>query len=151
MKKYVLFLLLIAAMLLPFLMAADRRHHGRQYTVSRIEVPTITIPDGDANEVTWSSSASFRDGLCQSIEQIVLDVSDACDAITLTLAVRDSDGAVLVSEASIAENTSTVLLSTKATPDFDKVFLEGDYIIGVTPSADPNGADVTVDIDLYGR
>jgi len=122
----------------------DKREEGIRAPVARVEVPAINIPDGGTTEVTDEVPINM------TIKTIVVRAGNATNGITFTLKLTDDNGAVHLTKATIAENAKTVLLSTKATADFDEFCMNGKVTVGITPSGDPGDGGVDVNIDLYG-
>ena len=120
----------------------DNRWQEAGEPVCRIEVPTINCPNGATAEVTTTVRINM------TIKTIVVRAGN-CGAITFTLKLTDDNGAIHLTKATIAENAKTVLLSTKATADFDEICMNGLVTVGITPSGDPatvGGVDINVDL-----
>jgi len=125
----------------------DLRTRGRKCPVARIEVPTITCLASDSNHLEVTTTANVN----MTIKTIVARIGTATDGTaSFTLQLRDNNGAIHVSKASLPDATKTVLNSQKATPDFDEVSLNGRITIGIDPDKDVGTDDVAVNIDLYG-
>jgi hypothetical protein len=122
----------------------DQRNEDKRKPVVRVEVPAITIPNGGTTEVTETPNINM------TIKSIVVRAGNATNGITFTLKLKDDNGVEHLSKASIAENANTVLLSTKATADFDEICMNGTVTVGITPSGDPGAGGVDVNVDLYG-
>jgi hypothetical protein len=114
-------------------MANDIDNRGNKFPVMRRNVDTITLPNSASDEVTVTEAFNGVVGT------ICVGFGNATNSITGTLQVRDSDGFILYSKASIAENTNTVLENV----DF---LAAGELTIGMNPSGDPGSGGVDVDI-----
>ena len=125
-------------------MASIDHRHERKSPVVRIEAPTITLPNGASAEVTETVRINM------TIKTIVVRTGDATAAITYTLKIRDDNGAEHLSKDGLEDDKKNILLSTKAAPDFDEISLNGVVTIGITPSDDPTGTGVDVNVDLIG-
>lgn len=126
----------------------DKRDASRQFPVVRVEVPTITCLESDSSHLEVTADVPVN----MTIDTIVVRISTATDgSVTFTLQLRDDNGAIHVSKASLPDATKTVLNSKKATPDFDQVSMNGVITIGIDPDKDVGTDDVTVNVDLYGR
>lgn len=125
----------------------DLRTRGRKCPVARIEVPTITCLASDSSHLEVTTTININ----MTIKTIVARIGTATvGAVTFTLQLRDDNGAIHVSKATLPDATKTVLNSQKAAPDFDEVSLNGVVTIGIDPSEDVGTNDVAVNIDLYG-
>jgi hypothetical protein len=125
----------------------DKRLQGLRAPVARVEVPTITCLATDSSHLEVTEVVPVN----MTIKTIVVRISTATDGtVTFTLQLRDDNGAIHVSKASLPDATKTVLLSTKASPDFDEVSMNGLITVGIDPDKDVGTDDVTVNIDLYG-
>ena len=125
----------------------DKRWQGRRAPVVRIEVPTITCLASDSSHLEVTAEVPVN----MTIQTIVVRISTATDGtVTFTLQLRDDNGAIHVSKASLPDATKTVLNSKKATPDFDEVSMNGIITVGIDPDKDVGTNDVTVNVDLYG-
>jgi len=123
----------------------DMREKGIRHPVVRVEVPTITIGATETGEVTETVNINM------TVKTIVVRIGQATNGNeTYTLKVRDDNGAEHASKAALDDNTKTVLLSTKATPDFAEFCLNGVVTIGITPSGAPGAGGVDVNVDLFG-
>ena len=123
----------------------DNRWQGVGEPVCRIEVPTINCP----NEATAEVTTTVR--INMTIKTIVVRAGACTGVITFTLKLSDDNGALHLSKAAIAKNAKTVLLSTKATADFDEICMNGLITVGITPSGDPaTVGGVNVNVDLMG-
>jgi hypothetical protein len=123
----------------------DRRKEALN-PVARIEVPQITIGSAVTTEVTDTINANMR------VKQIVVKVNNTTNSITFTVELRDDDGAVLWSQASIAKNAKTVFqYYTLSDTDLPlNILLQGTITVGVTPSGAPGASTGLVDVKLYG-
>jgi hypothetical protein len=123
----------------------DRRKEALN-PVARIEVPQITIGSAVTTEVTDTINANMR------VKQIVVKVNNTTNSITFTVELRDDDGAVLWSQASINENAKTVFqYYTLSDTDLPlNILLQGTITVGVTPSGAPGASTGLVDVKLYG-
>jgi len=125
----------------------DERHKGRKKPVVRVEVPTINCLASDSSHLEVTTTVNIN----MTVKTIVARIGTATDdTVTFTLQLRDDNGAIHVSEASLPDNFKTVLNSQKATPDFEEVFLNGTITIGIDPDKDVGTNNVAVNIDLYG-
>lgn len=123
----------------------DERWKGINKPVARVEVPTITCPNGASAEVTEDVPLNM------TVKTIVVRIGTATNGDeTYTLKIRDDNGAEHLSKATLPDATKTVLNSTKATADFDEFCLNGIVTVGITPSGDPGDSGVDVSVDLIG-
>jgi hypothetical protein len=150
MKRELCIVALAVALIFALLAGAanvdDRSLEGNGNPVFRIEVPQLTMPDGDANAVTDTIN------LNGTIRQITVTVNDNTGNATMTAEVIDEDSAVLWTEAAIAEAAVTVFqYNTRSSTDLPMALLAtGTLTIQVTPSGDPGASTGLVDIVLYG-
>jgi hypothetical protein len=128
-------------------MASSDERVDQKHPIARIEVPQITLPNGASAEVTETlQNVNLR------VKQIAVTVNDNTGNATMTVQLRDNDGAVLWSEAGIAENAITVFqYYTLSDTDLPLcILLQGAITVGVTPSGDPGASTGLVDVKLYG-
>ena len=104
--------------------------------IVRVELDTITIPNGGTTEVTipW-----YLNGV---IRTMVSTINNTTNSVTATVAIKDEGDLTIYSVGSLAENTSTT------TTDVD-AYCAGQLTIGVTPSGDPGASTMTVDLVIY--
>ena len=108
-------------------------------------------------EVSWASGESTAStetismyGKCTQIE---FDCAEnTTNSITFTVAVTTADSGSLFSQASLADNGSTILRahSTGATDsDFEAFLMAEPVTVTVTPSGDPGTTGATVNVGFY--
>jgi len=123
----------------------DNRERDRPNPIVRVEVPAITIGAAVTTEVTGTVNINM------TIKVIVVRIGIATNGDeTYTLSIRDDNGAEHVLEALLPDATKTVLLSTKASPDFPEVSLNGTITVGITPTGAPGSGGVDAEVDLFG-
>ena len=114
--------------------------------VARMALDTLTVPDdGQATEQTTDVPIN---GI---IRQITVTINDNDGNATATVQVRDADGAVLWTEAAIAENATTVFqYNTRSSTDLPMaICCAGTMTIGCTASGDPGESGLTCDVVLW--
>ena len=115
--------------------------------VRKIVLPQQSWADGITAATTPTLPIHGR------VEQIVVEINDNTGNVTLTLNVKNSDGAQLYNKAGIPENALTVYSanSEKGTQDADfNAFLADEICtLTCTPSGDPGDSGMTADIAFY--
>ncbi len=147
MKNYVIGFLVCVMFLFALGADVDRRNQEpNTKKVFKYEAATITHSKGES---TAETTTEIING---TIGQITVTINDNTANATATVSISDEDGAVLWTEAAIAENATTVFqYNTRSSTDLPMALLcAGTITITVTPSADPNTSGMTTDVVIYG-
>ena len=126
-------------------MASINTRNKANANVLRLEVPAITLPNGASAEVKASNIP-----LNMIVKNIAVRTGDATNAITYTLKIYDDNSTIHCNVAGIADNAKTMLHSGLAAPDFPEFCINGTCQVGITPSGDPGGTGVSVNVDIFG-
>lgn len=148
MKKYIIGVLSCMVVVLLMGASVDRRNiEPNTHKVFRIEATRLTVADG--GHATESTTNQVINGV---IRQIAVKVNDNTGNATVTLALRDEEGAVLWTEAGIAENATTVFqYNTRSGTDLPMaIYCTGSITLGATASGDPGASTQTTDVTLWG-
>ena len=122
---------------------------GKSYiqTVGKRMITEMEWADGETAAQTESMTIN---GKCSQIEVDVAE--DTSDSITFTVAVTTADGGSLWSQASIADNGSTIYKAYSmglTDSDFEAFIMAEEVTVTVTPSADPGTKGATVNVGFY--
>ncbi len=147
MKKYIIGALTCLCIVL--LLGADvdlRNAEPNSKKVWKYEAATVTHSSG---ETAAETTTELINGV---VRQITVAVSDNTANVTATVALSDEDGAVLWTEAGIAENGISVFqYNTRSSTDLPmSLYCAGTMTLTVTPSGDPCSGGMTTDVVLYG-
>ncbi len=147
MKKYIIGFLVCALLVFSFGADVDRRNiEPNTHKIFKFEAATITHSTG---ETAAETTTEIINGV---IRQITVTINDNDANATGTVAFSDEDGAVLWTEATIAENATTVFqYNTRSSTDLPMaLYCAGTMTITVTPSTNPSTSGMTTDVVLYG-
>lgn len=124
----------------------DQRRYA-QTPVFKYEVDTITVGAAVDTEVTGTIA-----NLNGVIRQVTVELNDTTDGITATIEIRDPAGAILWTEAAIADNGIAVFqYNTRSGTDLPMALMSTDTItIGILPSAAPGVSTLTADVTIWG-
>ena len=102
---------------------------------------------GVVPQMSWASGASAEKtdsfNAAGVVRNMCVKVSNATNAITFTLQLRDANGTKLFDQAGIEKNAVTAFVGIE-------IYFLGTLTVGVTPSGDPGASGVTVDVTMYG-
>ena len=134
-------------------MATSDKRFNREKPVGRIEFATLTFPATATAAITATVSVNG------TIKAMEFDISETEDNITYTVALATAAGAVVFSEAALADLTPhwRVAESNKGTPDadFNAIPISDETLTAtITPSNKPDAGAVgtkiaTVTVKLY--
>lgn len=82
------------------------------------------------------------------VKMLIVDCDNLTNAVTLTVDIKDGDGYVVYTKASIAENAIT-RVDELTTPALGEVPIDYKYTITVTLSGAAGGSGGNVDVMLY--
>lgn len=106
-------------------------------------VPLLALTFGASDTTKTSDRISENEGVHQGkCTHIKVTLPDWTNSVTATLAILDSDGDVIFSQASIAEN-QTLVIADKSIPLIEK------ERVRITLSGAPGGTGGTVTVRLY--
>ena len=145
MKKVGIWLLCCLLVAVALGATVDERNDGMR-PIGKLQFTQQSWASGETAAATVSMNNANM-----LIERMDVIVSDATNGITFTVTITDENSSQILSEASLAENASNVLLATKSTADFDAVPVNNTLTATITPSGDPGASGVTVDVILYGH
>jgi len=132
---------------------SDRRHLDGRFPIARYEFATQTFPMTGTAALTPTLA-----NVVGTIKAIEIITTDTEDGITYTVAITNSNGTSLFSEASLTDNTKhwRDSESGKGTQDadFNSIPVNSTLTATITPSAAPDNASVgsktaTVQVILY--
>lgn len=119
-------------------------HSGK---VFKYTVDTLTVPD---NTQAVEQTTTFR--LNGTIRQISVAINNNDGDATATIEIRDAAGAILWTEAAIAENATAVFqYNTRSATDLPLAILcAGPITVGCLASGDPGASGLTADVIVWG-
>ena len=115
--------------------------------IFKLTVDTLTVPDD--GQATTQTTAFLLNG---TIRQIKVAINNNDGNATATIQIRDSSGAVLFTEAGIAENAKTIFqYNTRSGTDLPLAILcAGIMTVSCLASGDPGASGLTADVVLWG-
>ena len=123
----------------------DTRNWDGRFRIAKFQFSQLSWASG----VTSSKTAELNVNV--TIERIDVIVSNATNAITMSIKMTDENSATCVDTiATISENATSTYLASKATPDFPACPVNNTLTLTVTPSGDPGTSGVTADVIIYG-
>ena len=133
--------------------SSDKRHLDGRFPIARLEFAQQTFP-----ATASAALAPTLTNICGTIKAIEVITTDTEDNITYTVALTNSNGTSLFSEAAMTDNTDhwRDSISNKATmdADFNPIPVNDTITATITPSDKPDASAVgskiaTVDVILY--
>lgn len=115
--------------------------------VFKFTVDTLTVPD---NTQAVEQTTTFN--LNGTIRQITVAINNNDGNATATIEIRDADGAILWSEAAIAENATAVFqYNVRSATDLPLALLcAGVITVGCLASGDPGASGLTAVVTVWG-
>lgn len=114
----------------------DQRDGSLKRPVWKAIVDQMSVASGGHAPV----SDTFAINGC--IRRITIDLSNADNAVTATVALTDPDGAVIYTSGANNENVITVLDVTE--------YVAGTITVTVDVNSDPGASGITADVKLFG-
>ncbi len=119
-------------------------HSGK---VFKYTVDTLTVPDGThavEQVTTFNANGTIR--------QVSVAINDNTGNATATIEIRDAAGAILWTEAAIAENATAVFqYNTRSATDLPLAILcAGVVTVGCLASGDPGASGLIANVIVWG-
>lgn len=113
-----------------------RDDNSNKYPIWKVVIDQMTVASGGHAPVT----DTFLISGC--VRRITIDLSNADNGITATVALTDEEGAIIYTSGANNENAVTVMDVTE--------YMHGTLTVTMDASGDPGASGITADIVLFG-
>lgn len=113
-----------------------RDDNSNKYPVWKVVIDQMTVASGGHAAVTDTFTISG------CVRRITIDLSNADNSVTATVALTDEEGAVIYTSGANNENAITILDVTE--------YMHGTLTVTMDVNSDPGASGITADIVLFG-